>query len=181
MANRVASAQVHPPRLALRPWRVERREFGAALRRLASEHRALVFADVAACYPSIAAEQVRGALEALGCSTAEEIEAFLHRTAASGIPGLPVGPDPSAVLANAVLAHVDRALVGRGLRHLRWVDDVVIGIGSPDETGAVLDHLDEALRAIGLRRNVQKTRVVLDAGALVRAPSGLLGPGPRLR
>ena len=51
---------------------------------------------------------------------------LLRRIARAGTPGLPIGPEPSAVLANAVLATADAAATHAGVRLLRWVDDVVL-------------------------------------------------------
>src|SRR5881398_3481822 len=41
-----------------------------------------------------------------GCS--RELGSFLRALVDAGVRGLPVGPDPSAILANGVLAHADR-------------------------------------------------------------------------
>ena len=175
VANRVASCSLDPPGLTLRPWRLERRAFADALRELARTHRALVFADVARCYASIQARLVRASLEAIGAPGGREVEVFLTRLGRTGVLGLPVGPEPSALFANAVLAHVDRALAVEGIAHLRWVDDIVLGIHGPKEAAEGLRVIRSALREVGLRPNERKTRVVVDPGALVAAPSGLLG------
>jgi hypothetical protein len=181
VANRVASVTVEPPSIALRPWRVERRRFSGALRRLAARHRVLVFADVAACYPSIGPPVVGDVLRDLGCSCAMDVERFLRRTQDAGIAGLPVGPAPSALFANAVLGHLDRAIASAELEHLRWVDDLVIGVARPGGAGSVLRVVRAELGRIGLRLNEAKTRVVVDPGALIAAPSRLRGAGVRLR
>ena len=180
VANRVASFSADPPTFVLRPWRVERRSFAGALRELAGAHRTLVFADVAACYPSIGPRLVGRSLETIGAVGGREVEAFLARLARAGVPGLPVGPEPSALFANAVLAHVDRALEARGIAHLRWVDDVVLGLGAPDEASGGLGVIRSALRELGLRPNERKTRVVVDPGALVATPSGVRGRAVRV-
>jgi hypothetical protein len=170
VANRVARATVDPPALALRPWRGERRLFALRLRRLAHEHRTLLFADVAACYPSISAAVARRALEELGAPGGAELEAFLRDL--RGIRGLPVGPTPSALFANAVLSSVDRALEGSAIAHLRWVDDLVLGLASPADAEPARRLLRRALEPLGLRPNEAKTRVVVDPTVLSLAPSG---------
>ena len=80
-----------------------------------------------------------------------------------GVEGLPVGPHASAVLANAVLAQVDRTLRDAGVEHLRWVDDVVL---SGVDVAAALSVFRTALASIGLRANETKTRIVADARSL---------------
>ena len=160
MANRVASWSVRPPELVLRPWRLERRLFAARLAGLAARRRTIAFADVRRCYASISPSIVGDALGRAGIPTACEVEGFLASLERIGVEGLPVGPDASAVLANAVLAQVDRALREAGVEHLRWVDDVVLSGG---DASAALSVFRTALATIGLRPNEAKTRILLDA------------------
>ena len=129
MANRVASWTVRPPELVLRPWRLERRLFASRLAGLAARRRTIAFADVRRCYASMSPSIVGAALDRAGIPTACEVEGFLAGLERIGVEGLPVGPQASAVLANAVLAQVDRALLEAGVEHLRWVDDVVLSGG----------------------------------------------------
>jgi histidine ammonia-lyase len=84
-----------------------------------------------------------------------------------GVRGLPVGPDASAVLANVVLAPVDRTLADEGIEHLRWVDDIVVTAADPR---AALSAIRRALERIGLRLNERKTRIV-DPASLRGRPS----------
>jgi hypothetical protein len=163
MANRVASWSVRPPELALRPWRLERRLFAARLAGLAVRRGPVAFADVRRCYASMSPTIVGEALRRAGIPTACEVEGFLSDLERVGVEGLPVGPDASAVLANAVLAQVDRALRDARVEHLRWVDDVVL---SGVDTAAALSVFRTALESIGLRANETKTRIVADAGGL---------------
>ena len=169
LANRVQAASADPPLLRLRPWRAERRAFQSALGRLAAHDAVLAFADVRSCFPSVLADVVVGALERIGCApgAVEDVSAFLGRLERAGIAGLPVGPEPSAVLANAVLSTADEALAADGYRHLRWVDDVVIA--AADEASAMrgVATFADALGGLGLSLNADKTRVVVDPTALV--------------
>ena len=160
MANRVASWRVRPPELVLRPWRLERRLFASRLAGLAARRRTIAFADVRRCYASMSPTIVGEALRRAGIPTACEVEGFLASLERIGVEGLPVGPDASAVLANAVLAQVDRTLREAGVEHLRWVDDVVLSGG---DASAALSVFRTALATIGLRPNEAKTRILLDA------------------
>lgn len=169
VANRIRSWRVEPPELRLRPWRVERRVFAARLSALAERGGAIAFADVCRCYATISAATVGETLRHDGIGTADALESFLRDLQRAGVTGLPVGPEASAVLANAVLATADRALEGAGIRYLRWVDDLVLAGQDP---GAALHVLRDALARIGLRLNERKTRVVLDPRAM-GAPSGI--------
>ena len=162
-ANRLVGWSVDPPRLRFRPWRDERSAFNARLARLATGSGCLVFADVRGCYRSIHPEAIGWALRAAGCDAFESarLVSFLRGLEAIGIVGLPVGPEPSPVLANAVLAAVDRSLAAFGITHLRWVDDVVAVAAGPVEAERVIAIVRAALEPVGLKLNERKTRVVV--------------------
>lgn len=165
LANRVAASGLDPPELRLRPWRLERRLFAARLADLVSRRGAIAiaFADVRRCYASISPSIVGRTLRLAGIGTADDIEDLLTALEHVGVRGLPVGPDASAVLANVVLAPVDRALREAGIDHLRWVDDVVLSGPDPEAAVSTLRH---ALGRIGLRLNERKTRIVLDPASI---------------
>jgi hypothetical protein len=159
LANRVATCSVDPPLVRLRPWRTERGVFASRLSELAGSGATLAFADVRRCYGSISPPRVAAGLRRFGVGTARAIEGFLDGLGPDGVEGLPIGPAPSAVLANAVLDHVDRALERADIVHVRWVDDLVLASADPRRA---LDMLRGALEEIGLRLNERKTRVVRD-------------------
>lgn len=173
LANRVAGSSTDPPALRLAPWRAERTAFAAGVRRLANRSPCLVVADVRDCYGSIAPEAVVASLVRLRCDrrAARVVGAFLGGLVEHGARGLPVGPEPSAVLANAVLAGVDDDLGRAGVRHLRWVDDVVASVGGPGEAERVLDLVRASLADVGLELNESKTRVVADPAEIANVPT----------
>jgi hypothetical protein len=162
LANRVAYASVDPPFIALGAWRAERRRFADRLAMLASDARHVVFTDVRRCYQSITPDAVARALESfdVGSGPIERVERTVSGFARIRIPGLPVGPNASAVLANAVLAVVDRALDDAAVPWIRWVDDIVVAVDDRARADEILDLVDEALDAVGLARNERKTRVL---------------------
>jgi hypothetical protein len=173
MANRVLTCRAEPPALTLRPWRHERRSFAHALGAFASTLGAVAIADVQDCFGSIGPALARTGLERIEAPQGAAVERFLWSLAREGVAGLPVGPDPSAVFANAVLACVDRALEDEGVPYLRWVDDFVIGGDDRRAAAHAVALLGEALRGLGLRLNVRKTRIVDDPSDLAEVvPSG---------
>jgi len=131
-------------------------EIQAAIR---SARRGTTFAvgDVRDCYGSIAPETL---LEALGPRAAAAVDE-LRRFADAGVRGLPVGPEPSAVLANAILAELDRAARGSGAAHVRWVDDLVLW-GARGDVLRALAALEGAAARHGLALHEGKTRLLAD-------------------
>lgn len=162
VANRVASAGPGPPFLRLQPWRRARARFLMAARRMSAAVGTLLVADVRLCYPSIGPELVGDSLVRVGCEGRDvhDVVAVLEGLALAGIPGLPIGPDPSAVLANAVLAPADHALRAMGARHLRWVDDFWVFAQNPGAGEAALRQLRASLRDAGLTLAGEKTRLI---------------------
>jgi Reverse transcriptase (RNA-dependent DNA polymerase) len=153
LANRVAG-----PGLDLEDWRAARGRWRRAVA-AASEPGVRLRLDVADCYGSIRPRVVADALAAVGAADRAELVRLLHELATAGIPGLPVGPAASAVLANAVLARVDSALDAAGVPHVRWVDDVVVATRSRAHARRLAGEVDRELASIGLRLQDAKTRL----------------------
>ena len=151
------------------PWRPARATWRGIIRRALLDAPGATFAaaDVRDCYASISLETIA---VLLGPEGAQAV-ALLHRFHERGVRGLPVGPEPSAVLANAALCRLDRAIRSAGVRHLRWVDDVVLW-GPADEVRTAMAAMRTAGEAIGLELHRDKTRVFEDRG---EAAVALLG------
>ncbi|MGZ8565572.1 MAG: RNA-directed DNA polymerase, partial [Actinomycetota bacterium] len=82
-----------------------------------------------------------------------------------GLRGLPVGPEASAILANAVLAGADLAARHAGAGVVRWVDDVAL-VG-PDRRTVLrsFDAWAKHLATLGLRPHDGKTSLILPGEA----------------
>lgn len=124
--NRLGSSAAG--RLSLAAWRPAlaglRRSLGGAR----SQGAVIGLADVRECYASIGLGLVENALVAVEAPTSDrrDVLQLLERLHACQVPGLPIGPPGSAVLANGVLADIDSAIADRGISHLRWVDDFAV-------------------------------------------------------
>jgi len=178
VANRVAA--VRGPTLRLEPWRSARARFLLEARRRASACGALLLADVRDCYPSIRPPAVEERLRAMGCPDAavHHLVDLLAGFETEGVPGLPVGPEPSAVLANAVLAAGDDAVARCGAAHLRWVDDFVVFADDPLHARRALTCLRAALAEVGLSLSGRKTRILEDPAAIRKTvASGAVSEG----
>jgi hypothetical protein len=147
---------------ALAPWRPAWRRLLRARAELSGRGRFVVHADVRRCYPSITSGTVARALDELGAceDDARAVVSLLDRFQETSVPGLPIGPDPSAVLANAVLASVDHTLRSEGFQHVRWVDDVWAAARDADHARRALDRLRGALRRLGLEVHEDKTEII---------------------
>jgi hypothetical protein len=118
---------------------------------------AFAVTDVRDCYGSISPQTVSAVLG----PDAERAVAELRRLRDAGVRGLPIGPEPSAILANAILAELDRAARESGVAHVRWVDDLVLWGGRGDVLRALRSVEDVAARH-GLTLHEGKTRLLAD-------------------
>jgi len=144
----------------IRPWPGARSAWRRAVLRSIARAPGLVVivSDVRDCYPSVGER----ALEAVACS--DELRTFLRGMADAGVRGIPVGPEPSAILANGVLAYADRAAGAAGCRPIRWVDDVVMVAAGRRPVIRAFDAWRRALGELGLEAHDGKTRMFADAG-----------------
>jgi hypothetical protein len=162
-----ADGVLEPPGPAWARWR---RAVGQDLAR----GGVVVRGDVRDCYGSIAPAVAARALGAVGID-ATPLFAVLERTAAAGVRGIPVGPHPSALLANAVLAASDEAVLATGALIHRWVDDVVIVGRDRVHAARALDAWVRALGIAGLSAHEGKTGAFVTfsvSAGLTRAPGG---------
>jgi hypothetical protein len=140
----------------LAPWEPARAAWRRTLREViggATRDTAFAVADVRDCYGSIAPRTIASLL---GPEAAHAV-AFLRDLQERGVRGLPSGPHASAILANAVLSEMDRAVRTTGARHLRWVDDVILW-GSRTDVGRALVVLERVAATMGLALHEEKTR-----------------------
>jgi Reverse transcriptase (RNA-dependent DNA polymerase) len=163
MANRVRGRGAGPPSVELEGWRSARHRFSSAATAAAARAPAVALGDAADCYGSVDIRILERRLRTLGARAAElrPLLAILERFHEHGLRGLPVGPAASAILANALLGHVDESLARRGggarVRHLRWVDDIIVF--APDDRSArdALARFEDALGEVGLGIAPSKT------------------------
>ncbi len=74
--------------------------------------------------------------------------------------GTPQGGNLSPLLSNVMLNELDKELVKRGLRYVRYADDCVIAVGSSASANRVTHTITEWIeRKLGLKVNATKTHV----------------------
>ena len=143
-----------------RPWHERRAAWRVAIAGATRRADAVVASDVRLCYPSIGPRAIRLAASWAG-GDAEPLLAFLamaHDVAGSG---LPIGPAPSAAIADAVLAIADAEAATEGVAPIRWVDDVVFA-GGRAEVARAERAWRAALAELGLRDHEGKRRAIED-------------------
>ena len=178
LEGRVVANRVAGPGLALESWTRAHARWRAHMRAgLAHPQvRAVLKADVRDCYASVTPSVAGAQLRTLGASSerVRDVVGLLTRFGDEGVRGLPIGPDASAVLANLVLQAVDERLARADVRHLRWVDDVIVFARGRTGIAHAHDALERALGDLGLRLNDAKSAVILDrAEATARLGLGL--------
>lgn len=159
--RRVAANRTFAGRGEPGEWRLE--AMGVAVgraRTMAPRQGLLLRTDVEAFYASITPPVLVRVLDELGIPPEQSRLAghMIEGWSSSGYGGLPIGPVGSAVLANAVLCSVDKAL--DSLHFVRWVDDYLIALPSDRAAAGILDRLDASLDRLHLRRSVPKTEVL---------------------
>ena len=105
MANRVRGRGSRPA-TDLEPWRTARAAWRGAVGGVLASERRVIVADVAECYASIRTREVAKALRisGLGAGDIRVVTRLLDAFQDEGIPGLPIGPAASAVVANGAFA-----------------------------------------------------------------------------
>jgi|GEM_PF-1018708 len=76
-----------------------------------------------------------------------------------GVRGVPVGPEASGILGNAMLVPLDRALTQAGLTFVRFTDDVQVFLGRNDDWDQIQPVIAEVLGELGLSLNEDKVDV----------------------
>lgn len=111
---------------------------------LASSHKHVLQTDITDFYNQVYLHRLNNAIEHADSSLknlADDIETFLTSLNQKASQGLPVGPAPSIVLAEAVLTDVDQFLINLGVKHTRYVDDFRIFSDDQDVLDSVLQRL----------------------------------------
>jgi len=156
---------------ALAPWRPAHRAWRRAVGGAMGAGGSAIATDVADCYASITPDAVGRALARAGAGgeRTDALVAWLRALEPFGVTGLPIGPEPSALLANVVLSAGDVALDAAGVRWFRWVDDWVLVADAPSPAEGALGGLARALERDGLTLRDRKTRRWRDARDAVDA------------
>jgi hypothetical protein len=141
--------------------------------------RYVLQADVAACYASIYTHAIPWALHTKGVAKQDRnstrsptggpplagnvIDLHSRNIQSGQTMGIPVGPDTSVVIAEAVLTAVDKIVankIGATIRAFRFVDDYEFVCETLPEAEKARNVLQEALGEFELQLNPRKTRIL---------------------
>lgn len=117
--------------------------------------------DITDFYNQIYLHRVCNALEECGTLAAKAIESFLMKLNTKMSRGIPVGPNPSILIAEAVMADIDNKILRETQNFTRYVDDINIFFPDYDEAYLFLHELTTYLNANHrLVLSPEKTRIL---------------------
>lgn len=135
-----------------------------------SAARAFLLADLSQFYHSIYTHSIAWAFHTKVVAKANHspalfgnrIDSLVQRAQDRQTRGIPIGPDTSLVIAESVLAEVERNILQRipSLRGVRFVDDYELCFPDFGSAEAALSVLQEELQHFELQFNPNKTKVV---------------------
>jgi hypothetical protein len=138
---------------------------------LADDFGGLGIMDVRNYYPSVTVAILSNVLTTLGCNprdVAQMCEWLRGWQEVWSVPGIPVGPEGSGCLGNAVLVPVDRALRRAGVNFQRYTDDLRFFLQGPEQWPMARDLVRENLATLGLESHPYKTKHVETRGCAVK-------------
>lgn len=139
--------------------------YRARCEQLSQEYSFVLSTDIADFYNQIYLHRVGNAIElATGDENAGfQLEQFITRLNNKASQGIPIGPAPSVVLAEAVMIDVDQLINSMGLDHVRYVDDIRIFGNSRKKLENCLEelviylHENHRLNVVGEKTNIRRT------------------------
>lgn len=129
----------------------------------------LLRADISQFYPSLYTHAVGWAIDPKlrepkhrrnGRLLGKQVDQALMNLQGKISQGIPVGNDVSFLLAEVVLAQIDRALRVEPRRSYRWFDDYELACDTREEAEGALARLADGLDAYRLRLNPAKTEIL---------------------
>jgi hypothetical protein len=134
-----------------------------------SSARYVLIADVSNCYRSIYTHSIPWALHGKAAAkqnrtmalAGNRIDRLVRQNQDQQTIGIPIGPDTSLLIAEAVLSAIDTQINQsfQDIRGFRYYDDYEFVFSSADSAGRVLAGLQQALQGFELELNPTKTEI----------------------
>ncbi len=130
----------------------------------------VVIADVASYYERIYHHRLVQLLDGMGCDIhlRNTLGHLLREWNNGNSHGIPQGFWASDYLGNIYLHNIDRYMLMKGYRYVRYVDDMIVFCHSYNEGLMVLLELGKQLRQLGVGLNPAKTNIVPVADHLLK-------------
>jgi Reverse transcriptase (RNA-dependent DNA polymerase) len=135
-----------------------------------SAARAFLLADLSQFYHSIYTHSIAWAFHSKAIAKVNHshllfgnrIDALVQRGQDRQTRGIPIGPDTSLVIAESILAEVERCILQRlpNLRGIRFIDDYELCFPDFGSAENALSIIQEELQHFELQLNSKKTRIV---------------------
>lgn len=121
--------------------------FWTAAASQAAKYSHILYCDIADFYNQVYHHTVENQLISAGLpnQAVKWIIGLLESTTAGVSRGVPIGPHPIHLVAEATLIPVDNSLVSAGVRHIRYADDMVIFCKNEREARAALSTVATVL------------------------------------
>ena len=132
--------------------------------------RYLLTTDLSQFYPSIYTHSIPWALHTKSVAKTKPndysllgnvIDLSMRNSQDRQTIGIPIGPDTSLVIAEAILSSVDAQLTGTITRRgFRYIDDIACGFRTVSEAEETLGRLQQLIGQLQLELNPRKTRII---------------------
>jgi len=121
--------------------------FWTTAQRHAAKHSHVLYCDIADFYNQIYHHTVENQLISAGLpnQAVKWIVSLLESTTAGVSRGVPVGPHPIHLIAEATLIPIDNSLVSAGVRFIRYADDIIVFCKSAQESKTALSLIATVL------------------------------------
>ncbi|MER9683074.1 RNA-directed DNA polymerase [Mesorhizobium sp. M0184] len=143
--------------------------------KLQALHNKCVKVDISRFYPTVYTHSLGWALY-----TKKFVKANLHKVYKGSLGdrldrlvrycqenqsiGLPIGPDTSRILSEIICVAIEKCIAEKigsfSKRSVRYVDDIVVGLGIDDSPEQFVSNVASAFSEFGLEINIDKTKVI---------------------
>ena len=114
---------------------------------LAKRNKYILKTDISDFYNQIYLHRVENIIETCtkDSKLAKELEKFLSNINTNTSKGIPIGPQVSAILGEAIMIDIDEFIIDMGIEHTRYVDDILLFSNDRFILQNVLDNLTKYL------------------------------------
>lgn len=138
--------------------------------KLLIQSKYVVYADISTFFPSIYSHSIPWALKGKQfCKIKEnrnhslwfnKLDYYIRNLKHGETNGILIGPHVSNLISEIILAKIDKALIQKGYKFLRFIDDYNCYVGTHEEADNFLIDLSQELQKYELKLNDKKSKIV---------------------